>query len=93
MAKALPRQHTTAWGAVFGLAMGLVNLRLVAPRWFKDIAALPIGWQLADHLAFGAVFGETLRRQAGDSASSAPNARNSTVALPSANSLALAAMK
>jgi hypothetical protein len=52
----LPREHSVAWGTIAGLAVGWVNLAVIARRRYPDIAALPLGPQLADNAAFGAVF-------------------------------------
>jgi hypothetical protein len=52
----LPREHSVAWGTIAGLAVGWVNLAMIARRRYPDIAALPLGPQLADNAAFGAVF-------------------------------------
>jgi hypothetical protein len=52
----LPRERSVAWGAVAGFGVGVLNLGVVARRWFPELAALPLGAQLADNAAFGAVF-------------------------------------
>ena len=52
----LPARRSVAWGALAGLAVGWVNLAVVARRFFPRLAALPLGTQLADNAAFGAVF-------------------------------------
>ena len=52
----LPARHPVAWGAVAGLAIGWVNLRVIAVHRYPAIASLPIGPQLADNVAFGAIF-------------------------------------
>jgi hypothetical protein len=52
----LPRRRAVAAGAVAGLAIGAINLMVIAPRWFPEIAALDLGPQLADNAAFGAIF-------------------------------------
>jgi hypothetical protein len=54
-ARALPRHRSAAWGAAAGLALGVVNVGLIG-RLFPAIRALPLIPQLADHVAFGAVF-------------------------------------
>jgi hypothetical protein len=58
----LPRQRSVAWGAVAGLGVGVVNLGIVARRWFPELAALPLAAQLADNAAFGAVFAAVVDR-------------------------------
>ena len=55
LARTLPERHSTAWGAAAGLALGIVGVGLIGRR-FPAIAALPLTPQLADNIAFGAVF-------------------------------------
>jgi hypothetical protein len=55
LARTLPATHSVIWGAGAGLAIGLVNLGLIG-RQFPEIRALPLGPQLADHVAFGVIF-------------------------------------
>jgi hypothetical protein len=57
----LPRRRSVAWGGLAGLAIGWVNLAVVAPRRYPAIAALPLGPQLADNAAFGAIFAAVAR--------------------------------
>ena len=52
----LPRRRSVAWGALAGLAIGWVNLGVIAPQRYPAIASLPLGPQLADNVAFGAIF-------------------------------------
>jgi hypothetical protein len=52
----LPARRPVIWGALAGLAVGWVNLGVLARRAFPELAALPLGPQLADNAAFGAVF-------------------------------------
>ena len=52
----LPRRRSILCGAVAGFGVGVVNLGVVARRWYPELAALPLGAQLADNAAFGAVF-------------------------------------
>jgi hypothetical protein len=56
LAHLLPREHSVAWGALGGLAIGVVNLAVIAPRRFPAIAAFDLGPQIADNVAFGIVF-------------------------------------
>lgn len=58
---ALPRRRSVAWGALAGLAIGWVNLAVIAPRRYPAIASLPLGPQLADNAAFGAIFAAVAR--------------------------------
>ena len=55
LAHALPETHSVRWGAAAGLAIGVVNVGVIGRR-FPAIRALPLIPQLADNLAFGAVF-------------------------------------
>lgn len=56
LAVLVPREHAVGWGAAAGLAVGVLNLRVIAPRRYPELAALALGPQLADHAAFGIVF-------------------------------------
>ena len=56
LAACLPRERSVIWGAVAGGAVGAVNLGVVARRWFPELARLPLGPQIADNAAFGAIF-------------------------------------
>ncbi len=55
LARTLPERHSVIWGAGAGLAVGGINVGLIGRR-FPAIAALPLVPQLADNVAFGAVF-------------------------------------
>jgi hypothetical protein len=55
LARTLPERRSTIWGAAAGLALGVINVGLIGRR-FPAIAALPLVPQLADNVAFGAVF-------------------------------------
>jgi hypothetical protein len=56
LAAALPRERSVRWGAVAGFGVGVLNLGVIARRRYPALAALPLGAQLADNVAFGAVF-------------------------------------
>lgn len=56
----LPARRPAAWGAVAGLAIGVLDLG-IARRRFPAIAGLPRAPQLADHVAFGVLAGAVLR--------------------------------
>jgi hypothetical protein len=62
LAVVLPRRWPIAWGAVFGVGIGVLDLA-VARRCFPAIAALPVGPQLADHAAFGVLAAAMIDRQ------------------------------
>jgi hypothetical protein len=55
LARTLPQSHSVIWGAAAGLAIGVINVGVIGRR-FAAIAALPLVPQLADNVAFGAVF-------------------------------------
>jgi hypothetical protein len=55
------RVRGTVPGAVAGLAIAALDLGVVGRR-FPRIRALPLGPQLADHIAYGAVVGAVLAR-------------------------------
>lgn len=60
LSAALPRRATVLWGAVAGLAIAAIDLRLPGRRTAR-VRALPVGPQVADHLAFGAIVGAMTR--------------------------------
>lgn len=55
LARTLPDRNSVRWGATAGLAIGLVNVGMIGRR-LPAIKALPLIPQLADNVAFGAVF-------------------------------------
>jgi hypothetical protein len=59
----LPHEQSILLGAIAGLGIGVVALGIVARRWFPELAALPLGAQLADNAAFGAVFAAVADRR------------------------------
>ncbi len=64
LSRVLPQRHSIAWGAAAGLAMGIVNVGVIGRR-FPSIRALPRGPQLADNVAFGAMFAAVADRREG----------------------------
>lgn len=60
---ALPYRHTTLWALVASIAIALLDLRLIAPVFFPEVAALEFWPQLADHLAWGACLGLTFQKR------------------------------
>jgi hypothetical protein len=62
LAAALPRRRTMLAGAAAGLAIAAFDLGVVGRR-FPRVRELPLGPQLADHVAFGALVGAVLRRR------------------------------
>jgi hypothetical protein len=61
LARVLPDRHPVCWGAGAGLGIGLFNVGVVGRR-FPAIRALPLGPQLADNVAFGALFAAVVER-------------------------------
>lgn len=57
----LPRRHLLAWAIAGSAAVALLDLRVIAPILFNEVAALPFWPQFADHLAWGALLGGTLQ--------------------------------
>ncbi len=55
LARTLPQKHSVMWGAGAGLGIGVVNLRVIG-RGCPQLRALPLMPQLADNVAFGALF-------------------------------------
>jgi len=53
--------RTARGGALAGLAIAVFDLAVIGRR-FPRVRALPLGPQLADHAAFGAIAGFLLRR-------------------------------
>jgi hypothetical protein len=58
----LPRRATIAWGAAAGLCIAALDLGVIG-RCFPRIDSLPLGPQVADHVAFGIVVGAVLRKR------------------------------
>ncbi len=61
LALALPARHTTAWAVGAAAMIGILDLRVIAPRFFPEVAALELWPQMADHLMWGACFGLVLQ--------------------------------
>jgi hypothetical protein len=59
--RALPYHYTTLWALVASVAIALLDLRLIAPAFFPEVAALAFWPQLADHLMWGACVGLTFQ--------------------------------
>jgi hypothetical protein len=62
LASTLPRRRTVVAGAAVGLAIAVLDLGVLGRR-FPRLRALPLGPQLADHAAYGAVVGAVLARR------------------------------
>jgi hypothetical protein len=63
LAWVLPARGTVFWGAVGGVVIAALDLRLPGRR-VAAVRALPVFPQVLDHVAFGAVVGVYLRRRA-----------------------------
>lgn len=57
----LPRRHVLPWALAGAAAVALLDLLVIAPLLFPQVAALPFWPQFADHLAWGALLGGTLQ--------------------------------
>jgi hypothetical protein len=62
LAAVLPRRRTVPAGAAAGLAIAALDLGTVGRRGSR-LRALPLGPQLADHVAYGAIVGAVLARR------------------------------
>jgi hypothetical protein len=65
LAPLLPRGAEVPAGIAGALAIAALDLRLIAPRRFPAVCALPQGRQWADHVAYGAAVGAALARRRG----------------------------
>jgi hypothetical protein len=57
----VPRRRTLFWALMASVLVAVIDLRLIAPLMFPEVANLPFWPQLADHLMWGASFGATLQ--------------------------------
>jgi hypothetical protein len=64
LAAVLPRNRPLLWGAVAGAAIHALDMGIIARR-FPRLDALERGPQLADHVAFGMLAADRLRRCSG----------------------------
>lgn len=63
LARVLPARGAASWGAVAGVGIAALDLRLPGRR-MAAVRALPVLPQVVDHLVYGAVVGACLRRRA-----------------------------
>jgi hypothetical protein len=56
----LPRRLTIMWAIVAAVLIGVLDLAVIAPVFFPEVAALPFLQQMADHLMWGATLGGAL---------------------------------
>ena len=57
----IPRRAPVLGALVASVLITFLDLKVIAPRYFAEVAALTFIPQLADHLAWGAVVGAVLR--------------------------------
>jgi hypothetical protein len=60
--RVLPRSAVVPWAIAAAAAIGWIDLRLIAPLFFPEVAELEVAPQIADHLMWGASLGVTLAR-------------------------------
>jgi hypothetical protein len=59
--RALPLRHTMLWALAAAAAIAVLDLRVIAPAFFPEVAALSFWPQFADHLMWGACVGLALQ--------------------------------
>jgi len=52
----LPARYTAFWAVLASAAIALLDLKLIAPAFFPEVAALAFWPQFADHLMWGACY-------------------------------------
>jgi hypothetical protein len=63
LVRMLPRKHVLLWATAAAVVIGIIDLRVIAPRFFPEVANLSFGPQMADHLMWGASLGWALARR------------------------------
>jgi hypothetical protein len=61
----LPRRRAAAWATGAAALIGVLDLRIIAPQFFPEVAALQFWPQMADHLAWGLCFGLVAQKRIG----------------------------
>ena len=56
----LPKRRVALWAIVAAVAIGLLDLRVIAPLFFPEVARLSFWPQMADHVMWGACLGVAL---------------------------------
>ena len=56
----LPRAHVVLWAVAASIAIGVLDLRVIAPLFFPEVARLDFWPQMADHVMWGASLGLAL---------------------------------
>jgi hypothetical protein len=59
----LPQKHVVLWAVIAAALIGVLDLRIIAPSYFPEVAALAFWPQMADHVMWGASFGLALARR------------------------------
>jgi hypothetical protein len=60
LVRVLPRRHVVLWAIAAAVAIGLLDLRVIAPALFPEVARLAFWPQMADHVMWGASLGAAL---------------------------------
>jgi hypothetical protein len=63
LVRILPRRHVVPWATAAAALIGVLDLRLIAPAFFPEVANLDFAPQMADHLMWGASLGWVLARR------------------------------
>ena len=58
----IPRRRPIVGSIAAGIAIAFLDLRVIAPRFFPEAAALSFPLQLADHVVWGLIVGIVIRR-------------------------------
>ena len=57
----LPHRNTTAWALLASAVIAVLDLKMIAPIFFPEVAALEFWPQFADHLMWGACYSVGIR--------------------------------
>jgi len=57
----LPRKHVAVWSVIAATLIGVLDLRVIAPLFFPEVARLAFLPQMADHIVWGLCVGLVLR--------------------------------
>ena len=64
LAIVLPLRRVTVWAVLASVAIAFLDLKVIAPLFFPQVAALAFWPQFADHVIWGACLGLTLHYRA-----------------------------
>lgn len=76
LAALLAQRHVVGLAVAASAAIALLDLLVIAPRFFPPVAALPFWPQFADHLMWGACYGLALRWRLGPVPALSPSVNN-----------------